>query len=178
MSVHSKSIPSVTNTNLKWTGEEQRLVESIKSQQQQALQRKNMREQARTNFRFMVGPDRLPNETSNYKLSPAARHAERDGSLDANMRATFNQTFNRKLKMRDTFTKIFPSYTHATPTTFAMNETMTHEKFVYPRRNDDGRITYVIDREYTHKVDQMKDYNETMYKMTDLVACFKPSGKK
>ncbi len=95
----------------------------------------------------------LPNETKNYRLSPAARHAEKDGSLEPIMRTTFNQSFNRKLKMRDTFTKIFPLYTHAQPTTFAMNETMSHQKFIYPASNDDGRITYVIDREYTHKFD-------------------------
>jgi len=58
---------------------------------------------------------RLPNEDDNYSLSPAAKRALQDGSLDPHQ-TFFNRTFNRKLKMRDTFTKIFPSYTHGEPT--------------------------------------------------------------
>ena len=57
---------------------------------------------------------RLPNNNTNYSHSPAARLALRDGSLDPHA-TYFNRTFNRKLKMRDTFTKIFPGYTHGTP---------------------------------------------------------------
>lgn len=79
--------------------------------------------------------------------------------------------------MRDTFTKILPTYTHGAPTTFAENKSITHLRHVYPKRNDDGRITYNISREYTHKKDQFKDYKECMYRMTDLISYFKPSGK-
>ena len=54
---------------------------------------------------------KLLNEDVNYSLSPAAKHARKDGSLDP--RQTFlGKTFNRKLRMRDTFTKIFPTYGH------------------------------------------------------------------
>ena len=80
--------------------------------------------------------------------------------------------------MRDTFTKIFPMYNHAEPTTFASNKTHMHLTHLYPKRNDDGKVTTNINREQTHKIDQMKDYNENMYKMTDLMSYFKPSGKK
>ena len=80
--------------------------------------------------------------------------------------------------MRDTFTKVIPLYNHNEPTTFYTNKPVSHLKHVYPKRNDDGRITYQINREYTHKIDQMKDYNESMYKITDMMAYFKPSGKK
>ena len=53
----------------------------------------------------------LLSDDRNYTLSPAARHAMRDGSLDK--RQTYmGRTFNRKLRMRDTFTKIFPTYNH------------------------------------------------------------------
>ena len=52
---------------------------------------------------------RLPNEDRNFSNSPAARHAMADGSLDPNQ-TFFGRTFNRKLKMRDTFTKLFPAY--------------------------------------------------------------------
>ncbi len=53
----------------------------------------------------------LPNTVPNYVKSPAAKLALRDGSLDPNQ-TFFNSTFNRKLKMKDSFTKVFPSYTH------------------------------------------------------------------
>ena len=94
------------------------------------------------------------------------------------MNHTFSTTFNRKLKMRDTFTKIFPSYNHNLPTTFRENKPVTHLVHKYPKRNDDGRITYCIDRENTHKKDSTKEYKETMYKMHDFVAYFKSAGKK
>ena len=62
-------------------------------------------------------PYRLPNDNENYSMSPAAKHAVIDGSIDKN-RSVFNATFNRKLKMRDTFTKIFPTYNHGERTTY------------------------------------------------------------
>ncbi len=80
--------------------------------------------------------------------------------------------------MRDTFTKLFPTYTHNEPTTFKANKPVTHLTHVYPKRNDDGRITYMIDREYTLKKDPVKEYKETMYKMHDFVSYFKSAGKK
>ncbi len=67
----------------------------------------------------------LPNDGQNYMLSPAARHALADGSLDPLYRTTFNRTWNRRLKMRDTFTKIFPMYNHCEPTTFKENRPLS-----------------------------------------------------
>ena len=62
-----------------------------------------------------------------FESSPAARHYDK----------WFGQTnmsnissHNRKLKMRDTFTKIFPGYTHGTGTVYTSG--MTHSAFVYP----------------------------------------------
>lgn len=52
------------------------------------------------------------NTLVNYNASPAVKRARQDGSLDP-VQTHFNKTFNRKLKMRDTFTKILPSYSHA-----------------------------------------------------------------
>ena len=120
----------------------------------------------------------MPNEGLNYSLSPSARHAQQDGSLEELHSHTFSSTINRKIKMRDTFTKVLPSYNHNEPTVFSMHKPHSHQNIVYPRRNDDGRITYQINREHTHKKDQMKDYNESMYKIKDFAAGFKPSGKK
>lgn len=78
---------------------------------------------------------RLLNDNENYAQSPAARRAREDGSLDPSQ-THFNRTFNRKLKMRDTFTKIFPSYTHGEGTCYQAS--ITHQKFYYPKRNDCG----------------------------------------
>jgi len=82
---------------------------------------------------------------------------------------TFNGTipqrvaFNRKIKMRDTFTKIFPSYTHAAPTVYA--PTITHLTHHYPEKWHDGTPTHKIDRKYTHKFDEIKTYTEEMLKV-------------
>ena len=100
-------------------------------------------------------PGHLPNDDKNYSLSPAARRAMRDGSLDPNQ-THFNSSINRKIKMRDTFTKIFPSYPHGEPTTYNdPNKSFTHLTIVYPRRVE-GKRLHEINREYTHKKDEMK----------------------
>ena len=108
---------------------------------------------------------RLPNEDKNYVMSPAAKRARQDGSLDP-MQTSFNRTFNRKLKMRDTFTKIFPSYTHAEPTCFVPSA--THQLHMYPKEDDQGRPMQDIDRTYTHKKDFIKEYTESMLKIASM----------
>ena len=108
---------------------------------------------------------RLPNENTNYGKSPAAKRAIQDGSLDP-MQTTFNRTFNRKLKMRDTFTKIFPSYTHGEDTCYIASA--THHHHYYPKRNDLGSKMQDIDRAHTHKKDFMKEYSESMYKIASI----------
>ena len=56
-----------------------------------------------------------------------------------------NRVTNRKLKMRDSFTKILPSYNHGEPT--ALCETKTHGTFKYRDRNPETRkATHMIDR--------------------------------
>lgn len=109
---------------------------------------------------------RLPNDDKNYEASPAARRANVDGSLDHN--AAFNRTFNRKLKMRDTFTKIFPGYNHAEPTTIKGKITETAQRHKYPAADDLGRKTHAIDRSYTHKMDFIKEYTESMIKIQNM----------
>ena len=70
--------------------------------------------------------------------------------------------------MRDTFTKIFPSYPHGEPTTYNdPNKSFTHLTIVYPRRFE-GKRLHEINREYTHKKDEMKQYSESMYKISDM----------
>ena len=108
---------------------------------------------------------RLPNDDENYSHSPVARHALADGSLDPNA-TFFNRTFNRKLKMRDTFTKIFPGYQHGTPSV-AMRST-TQRFFVYPESNEWGNPICEIDREYTLKKDYIKEFSEMMLRQKNM----------
>ena len=79
---------------------------------------------------------RLRNQDGNYGLSAAAKRARQDGSLDPSQ-TFFNRTFNRKLKMRDTFTKILPTYTHGAATTYIPSA--THSQHFYPRKDDLGK---------------------------------------
>ena len=106
----------------------------------------------------------LPNSNFNYAKSPAAKRAHEDGSLDPN--AQFNRTFNRKLKMRDTFTNIFPLYEHGAPTCYQTSN--THIFHEYPELDDLGNTTHNIDRTFTHKKDEMKVYNESMLKIQNM----------
>ena len=65
--------------------------------------------------------------------------------------------------MRDTFTKIFPGYTHAAPTTYIPS--CTHAMHFYPKNDDTGKPMPEIDRTYTHKMDFIKEYSESMAKI-------------
>ena len=108
---------------------------------------------------------RLPNDDENYSMSPAARRAMNDGSLDPGA-TFFNRTFNRKLKMRDTFTKIFPSYTHGIPSVSKPSHAqLIHKDF---KINDLGGPMHLINREYTHKKDAMKNYHESILKIANM----------
>ena len=68
--------------------------------------------------------------------------------------------------MRDTFTKIFPGYTHGNPTTYIPSN--THAQHFYPRKDDVGNKMQNIDRTYTHKMDFMKEYTESMLKIANM----------
>ena len=82
-------------------------------------------------------------------MSPAAKCALRDGSLD-NAQTWMNKVTNRKLKMRDTFTKAIPTYNHGEGT--GMRETVTHTILRYKDTNSEtGKPTHFIDRRNTHK---------------------------
>lgn len=85
-------------------------------------------------------------------MSPAAKHACRDGSLDP-QQTEFNKINNRKLKMKDSFLTLFPTYHHDQVSSGTMNEAVTLTKFQYPKQSIEGRPMAQIDREYTHKRD-------------------------
>jgi len=101
---------------------------------------------------------------ANYVNSPVAKLAMTNGSL--NTQNSMTRTFNRKLKMRDTFTKIFPSYTHEDRT--VMIPSFSHQMYSYPAKNDLGAPTHEIDRNFTHKKDNMKIYHESILKIANM----------
>ena len=70
--------------------------------------------------------------------------------------------------MRDTFTKIFPQYTHGEPTTYIPS--ITHAKHFYPKHDDIGNRMNQIDRTHTHKKDEIKEYSEAMLKIANMRA--------
>ena len=110
---------------------------------------------------------RLPNEDRNYSNSPAARHAMGDGSLDPNQ-TFFGRTFNRKLKMRDTFTKLFPAYEHGQVSNCTGHKITSKNQHYYPTKNDIGGAIQEIDRTYTHKKDDMKNFHEAMLRIQNM----------
>ncbi len=105
-------------------------------------------------------------------MSPAAKHAQRDGSLDP-AQTEFSRINHRKLKMKDSFQTLFPTYNHDQVSAGTMNETVMNTMFHYPKQSVEGRPMVQIDREYTHKRDYMKDYSESMYKVASMRRVFK-----
>eukprot|EP00347_Sterkiella_histriomuscorum_P020469 403337683 len=109
--------------------------------------------------------DQLNQRQSYYDSSPVERHYG----------ATFSQnstvnSFNKRLKMRDTFTKIFPGYTHGQPSVFKNENQLpstTHSQFVYPEQME-GKPTYAIDRTFTKKNDFIKIYTEEILKIANM----------
>ena len=109
----------------------------------------------------------LPNESKNFCHSPVAKRALQDGSLDPMLASTFSRTFNRKIKIHDTFTSIFPAYTHEQPTCY--QPTVSHTTFKYGKLNPEtGRALHRVDRKFYHKKDDIKVYSEEMYKVASM----------
>ena len=103
-------------------------------------------------------------------MSPAAKRAMIDGSLDPTQ-THMCRISNRKLKMRDTFTKIMPTYNHGEPS--ALSTTHSHWNFQYQddqkvNENLPGQSLHSIPRRHTHKKDFMKEYHESMLKIENL----------
>ena len=67
------------------------------------------------------------NDTANYERSPVARHSS-NGLKAFDKEKFLSRTFNRRLKMRDTFTSILPMYDHVNNTCMAGNKTVSHAK--------------------------------------------------
>ena len=94
------------------------------------------------------------NDAKFYNTSPVAKLNTENGAF--NSKAFQSRTFNRRLKMRDTFTKVFPGYRHAEKTCFS--QPASHD--LHPKYK-----LKIPDTTYNHKVDPIKDYSESMYKL-------------
>ena len=103
------------------------------------------------------------NDNENYLKSPSARHQGVLGNLSPDKHLT--RTFNRKMKMRDTFTSIFPSYSHTDRTVFTTIQSHITHKYPTKQQEDPNKPMHEMDRRYTHKVDVIKNYSEEMYKL-------------
>ena len=92
------------------------------------------------------------------------------------MNTSFNKghastTQNRKLKMRDTFTNIFPNYLHGKPSSKVPSHTHVIYKYniIDPEKTAHGSL-HNIDRTHTHKIDFMKAYTEDVLRMKDMMS--------
>ena len=62
--------------------------------------------------------------------------------------------FNRKLKMKDSFSTIFVTYNHFPKSTYSgRNSSVTHKEIPYYKTDILGNPMHEIDREFTHKKD-------------------------
>ena len=77
------------------------------------------------------------NSGDNYSRSPAARHAMKDGSLDPS-KHHLDITFNRKMRMRDTFTVLFPGYQHGNYSNCSPKNLTSNQTYQYPQTNEIG----------------------------------------
>ena len=77
-----------------------------------------------------------------------------------------SRLFNRKLKMKDSFTNVFPAYGHEKKTSYTT--AASHVLHPIIEKNDVGLPVVDINRIYTHKMDPTKEYSESMYKLGDF----------
>ena len=103
-----------------------------------------------------------------FDSSPVAKHYYRDPAFLMTFNGTIKHriAFNRKIKLRDTFTKIFPSYNHVPETCYQPSN--THAVHHYPDKWEDGKPIHRIDRTFTHKMDEIKTYTEEMLKVAEM----------
>ena len=114
----------------------------------------------------------------NFDSSPVARHYYNDPGYLMTFNGTIDERvgFNRGIKIRDTFTKIFPTYNHQPQTTY-IEPSITHGTHFYPSAQYDGSPTHAIDRRYTHKFDEIKIYSEEMLKIAEIADMRRPANK-
>ena len=106
------------------------------------------------------------NNRGYYLNSPANVFAETQGHFNSSNGKFLSRTFNRRLRSKDTFTNIIPNYTHEKKTCYQLQGQSLSHKFHYPILKDDlNKPIKKMNRENTHKFDEMKIYNEEMLKL-------------
>ena len=103
----------------------------------------------------------LPNKQKYFENSPVAVHSHRNGDLSPDRYAA--RTFNRKMKMRDTFTRILPNYSHIK--TSCYQKAASHILHQNWEKNLEDKPMHNISRVHTKKFDPMKVYSEEMRKL-------------
>ena len=104
------------------------------------------------------------NNQDYYLASPVAKFVRTRGDFSEDRH--MSRTFNRRLRMRDTFTSIIPLYKHEPKTCY----TATYTHSVFPEYKEDitGKPLGKVSRQYNHKFDPIKVYNEEMLKLRDF----------
>ena len=106
-----------------------------------------------------------PNDRDHYVKSPICKHLKGSGAFSPDHHMT--RTFNRKMKMKDTFTQIFPSYDHKKETCYLNGKVKSFSHQQHPRYHEtiESIPLSKIDKRNNRKMDKMKDYSEQMYKL-------------
>jgi len=101
------------------------------------------------------------NDRPHYLGSPAAKFSKTRGDFSEDR--FMSRTFNRRLRMRDTFTNIIPMYNHVPNTCYIP----PYSHFIHPSHKRDimNRPLKHVPKDNNHKFDEMKVYNEEMLKL-------------
>ena len=70
------------------------------------------------------------------------------------------------MKMRDTFTKILPSYNHEPRSCY--NPSFSHYKHIHFLKDIEGKPFAKGTKEYNHKMDEIKTYSEEMLRLGEF----------
>ena len=101
------------------------------------------------------------NDREFYVKSPAAKFAVQRG--DISPEKFLSRTFNRRLRMADTFTKVLPTYEHFPKTCYT--KSYSHHYHPVIHYDDEGKPLAKRDKEFFHRMDLIKTYNEEMMKL-------------
>lgn len=126
-----------------------------------------------SNYNYIIPHDweaHPMNDRPHYIKSPQLKHSMNRGDFDSQMH--MSRTFNRRMRMQDTFTKLLPSYNHVQNSCYIPS--YTHHK--HPEWPYDilGNHVSKKDMSMHHKFDEIKIYNEEMLKMPN----FAPEPRK
>ena len=80
---------------------------------------------------------------------------------------------NRKMKVHDSFTVLFPHYNHGNPSVLNEHKPESHKIFVYPDRNDMGRPTHRVNKEHFQKRDFVNDQHEAFIRVASIKRIYK-----